>query len=75
MQKTEQKKSSDYAAGQRDHAAGYYDKWYRYNRKDDGAEYDRGFRSIYSGIDVQIIECMSLPTILKSDRKPWQQCR
>ena len=32
----------DYARGYADRSAGYYDKWYRYNRQDDGAEYDRG---------------------------------
>ena len=34
---------SDYEFGYRSGKAGYYDKWYRYNRKDDGAQYDRGF--------------------------------
>lgn len=33
----------DYEAGQRDCKAGIFDKWYRYNRKDDGAEYERGW--------------------------------
>ena len=32
----------DMAAGYRDRKAGYYDKWYRYNRPDDGAAYDAG---------------------------------
>jgi hypothetical protein len=34
--------TSDRVKGKRDRLAGYYDKWYRYNREDDGAEYDRG---------------------------------
>lgn len=28
--------------GFRDASVGYYDKWYRYNRKDDGRRYDEG---------------------------------
>jgi hypothetical protein len=36
------RKQSDYDRGKIDRLAGYYDKWYRYNRQDDGAEYDRG---------------------------------
>lgn len=32
----------DEAQGYRDRIAGYYDKWYRYNRPDDGAAYDAG---------------------------------
>jgi hypothetical protein len=35
-------KCSDQRKGKADRLAGYYDKWYRYNRKDDGAEYDKG---------------------------------
>jgi len=31
---------NDFKAGQKAKKAGYYDKWYRYNRKDDGAAYD-----------------------------------
>ena len=34
--------SCDYKKGYKERMAGYYDKWYRYNHKDDGAEYDRG---------------------------------
>jgi hypothetical protein len=36
---------SDYKCGKRDAAAGYYDKWYRYNRKDNGEEYDAGWQA------------------------------
>lgn len=32
----------DAAAGYRDRKAGIYDKWYRYNRADNGAAYDAG---------------------------------
>lgn len=32
----------DRAAGYRDRKAHCYDKWYRYNRPDDGAAYDEG---------------------------------
>jgi hypothetical protein len=34
--------TTDYEKGFADRACGFYDKWYRYNRHDDGAEYDRG---------------------------------
>jgi len=33
---------TDETRGYKDRLAGYYDKWYRYNRADDGAAYDRG---------------------------------
>ncbi len=36
------KKVTDFQRGYKDRMIGYYDKWYRYNRQDDGAEYDRG---------------------------------
>lgn len=32
----------DFMVGKRDREAGYYDKWYRYNHKDNGAAYDAG---------------------------------
>jgi hypothetical protein len=36
------KTNNDTARGKKDRLAGYYDKWYRYNRNDDGAAYDAG---------------------------------
>lgn len=30
--------------GFKDAKGGYYDKWYRYNRKDDGRRYDEGVK-------------------------------
>lgn len=33
---------TDKQQGEKDRMAGYYDKWYRYNRPDEGAAYDRG---------------------------------
>lgn len=33
----------DYKAGANDCKNGVYDKWYRYNRTDDGAAYDAGW--------------------------------
>lgn len=33
---------NDEEIGYRERLLGYYDKWYRYNRQDDGAAYDRG---------------------------------
>jgi len=32
----------DFLKGKRERLAGFYDKWYRYNRTDDGAAYDAG---------------------------------
>lgn len=49
---------NDFKAGQRDHKAGVYDKWYRWNRRDDGAAYDDGFKSITNDKEINIIECM-----------------
>jgi len=34
--------ADDEAAGYKDRLSGFYDKWYRYNRSDDGVAYDRG---------------------------------
>lgn len=48
----------DIKAGANDAKAGYYDKWYRWNRSDDGAAYDEGWKSAFDGLkDIQIIEC------------------
>lgn len=30
---------NDFNQGQKERMIGYYDKWYRYNRSDDGAAY------------------------------------
>ena len=50
MTKTVDTQTLDEKRGYRDRIAGYYDKWYRYNRQDDGAAYDRGcVRAINSG--------------------------
>ena len=38
----EMRKQTDETRGYKDRMAGFYDKWYRYNRPDDGAAYDRG---------------------------------
>ena len=35
-------KQTDEQRGYKDRLAGFYDKWYRYNRADDGAAYDLG---------------------------------
>jgi len=41
---------ADENCGYTDRLAGYYDKWYRYNRIDDGAAYDRGcVKAVNSG--------------------------
>jgi len=36
------KRNTDEKKGYQDRIAGYYDKWYRYNRNDDGEAYDKG---------------------------------
>ena len=36
------KQQTDEQRGYRDRMAGHYDKWYRYNRPDEGAGYDKG---------------------------------
>jgi hypothetical protein len=36
------KAKTDEARGRSDRLAGFYDKWYRYNRADEGAAYDSG---------------------------------
>ena len=49
--------NADYDAGVKDAKAGIYDKWYRYHRTDDGAMYDRGWKSAKDETkDYQIIE-------------------
>lgn len=41
---------NDEKQGYNDRLAGFYDKWYRYNRQDDGAAYDAGcIRAVNSG--------------------------
>lgn len=43
MDKLEQERiKKDRKAGYRDRMVGYYDKWYRYNRLDNGKAYDEG---------------------------------
>lgn len=37
-------KEKDFAAGVRDCKFGIFDKWYRYNRKDGGVWYERGWQ-------------------------------
>lgn len=53
----------DFEAGKRDRLVGYYDKWYRYNRNDDGKAYDNGVQAaINSGKakdECYIIPCVS----------------
>lgn len=58
--KEAQRRDEEY--GYKDRINGYYDKWYRYNRVDGGAAYDKGVqRAVTSGKckgDMTIIECM-----------------
>ena len=49
--------NADYDAGVKDAQAGIYDKWYRHHRTDDGAMYDKGWKSAKDEAkDYQIIE-------------------
>lgn len=48
----------DFENGQKDKKAGYYDKWYRWNRNDDGKAYNDGFNSVSTDVEINIIECM-----------------
>jgi hypothetical protein len=50
----------DIEKGKADKKAGYYDKWYRYNRNDEGTAYDEGFNSVIcEKIEgVTVIECV-----------------
>ena len=50
----------DYKAGEADCKAGVYDKWYRYNHKDDGLAYDLGWMNANRTIQnekVIFVEC------------------
>ena len=57
---TTQTNVNDFIAGQKDRKSGYYDKWYRYNREDDGAAYDSGSNSTFckKKEGIVIIECL-----------------
>ena len=54
--------SKDIREGYNQRAIGWYDKWYRYNRKDDGRAYDMGCRLATAdpkcAENLNIIECM-----------------
>jgi hypothetical protein len=51
----------DVERGYNERMAGFYDKWYRYNRKDEGAEYDKGVVLATNSTECKnecvIIEC------------------
>lgn len=49
-----------YRAGFNDAMAGCYDKWYRYNSKDNGFSYNCGFKAAMNdgAVISTIIECM-----------------
>jgi hypothetical protein len=58
---TAMKTMNDETRGYRDRLAGFYDKWYRYNREDDGAAYDAGcVRAVNTG------KCPETFTIISS---------
>lgn len=58
---TNTKNKCDFIKGVSDALEGIYDKFYRYNRNDDGAEYDHGIRwaiENVSGVEITtFIEC------------------
>lgn len=53
----------DWKAGHNDRMAGYYDKWYRYNRRDNGKAYDEGQQEALKNPkcegSMEIIPCMA----------------
>lgn len=48
---------NDFKSGVTDKKAGVYDKWYRWNRSDNGTAYDNGFNSVSFTKEINIIEC------------------
>jgi len=56
-----QESVNDFNAGKRERMAGYYDKWYRYHRADDGSAYDQGCMEATNNkrcpADCTILEC------------------
>lgn len=67
----------DFEAGYRDRKAHYYDKWYRYNREDEGKAYDDGVQAcVKESHDIKwfledenfhIIECVEAKLIMTSE--------
>lgn len=47
---------ADYLIAKRDCKNSIYDKWYRYNRKDDGYAYDLGWMEQNKETQVEIIQ-------------------
>ena len=52
---------SDKQRGYKDRVSGYYDKWYRYNRLDDGAAYDEGQRMAIKDKGDELPEMIIIP--------------
>ena len=54
--------AKDFINGYRDRAAGYYDKWYRYTRADEGRGYDMGVKEALkeekTPAEMHIIPCI-----------------
>jgi len=53
----------DEKRGYSDRKAGFYDKWFRYNRPDDGASYDIGCKKA-----VETGKCPDYFTLIESNR-------
>lgn len=61
---SETTQTRDFRAGYTACFAGYYDKWYRYNRNDDGVAYDEGYTAARKAgcvVETQIIELAHFP--------------
>lgn len=61
-QMKEQQIQKDRKHGFADRMSGFYDKWYRYNRKDNGKAYDEGVQEAINtpgcSESLQVIECI-----------------
>lgn len=54
----------DYKAGIADCQAGQYDKWYRYNRADNGAAYDAGWQEANADIQLETVRFIGAEEII-----------
>lgn len=62
------KNNSDEQRGYKDRLSGYYDKWYRYNRADDGAAYDKGcVRAINTGKCPQHFTLIDISEVIRQN--------
>jgi hypothetical protein len=58
---------TDEMRGYNDRLAGFYDKWYRYNRLDDGAAYDKGcVKAVDSGKCKEAFTLIDVEGVIRS---------